>query len=122
MGDIHLENHANDNADDGIGEALVAKHKVNRPGYEAAIKGAQRQMNYPNAEKGSEKGSKGYQCFRCGSKDHFARDCNLPWSKAAAFPTTKGVGRKSGKSTGKGSVYLASEGAEENRLLEDDNT
>ena len=40
-------------------EMMLARHKTNRPGYEAAaVKGAQRQTNYPNADKGAKKNIK----------------------------------------------------------------
>ena len=120
MGNVHLANHSNGSAEEGMGDAFVANRKVNRPGYEAAaVKGPQRQMNYPNSEKGAKKGLKGLQCFRCGSKDPFPRDCNFSWPKATDSPDTKGDGKKPGKSTGEGNLYLTSEWAEDARLPED---
>ena len=85
-------------------DTWVAKGKGrNRPGMErAAIKGTSKSANYPNAAKGSyTKGkSKGkpvfsLRCGRCGSADHFTRDCHLPYQKILAFGTGKGAGTNS---------------------------
>ena len=121
--DVLLENHTEEKefwelAADVEG-SFIAKNKVNRPGYEAAaIKGAQRQMNYPNTDKNGKKPGKGMLCYRCGSKEHLARDCHLPWTKAPAFNLTKGNsnGKKGGwnsKPSGKVAYHLSEEGTED---------
>ena len=87
-----------------------------------AIKGAQRQMNYPNSDKSGKKPGEGMQCFRCGSKDHLARDCNLPRAKSHAFNLTKGGngGKKGGrnsKSNGEMDYHLSEEGGGVNQVI-----
>ena len=58
--------------------SYVAKSKVNRPGYEAAaIKGAQRQMSYPNSDNSGK-----YQEKECYV---FDSDQRIEWLEIATF-------------------------------------
>ena len=64
----------------------------NRPGLEkAALSNTRRLMNFPNTEKGKGKGKPSKQetfCWRCGSRDHIARNCHLPFQPVLAFGKT----------------------------------
>ena len=59
-------------------DSSIAKSRVNRPGYEAAaIKGAQRQMNYPKSDKIGKNQEKGW--YVCDA------DIRNTWKETATF-------------------------------------
>ena len=131
--DIHVQYGDSDEQYFEEESSLVAQAKrINRPGYEAAaVKGAQRQMNFPNSnDKGGKKAfSKPYGaftgCFQCGSKNHFSRDCNLPSTKFSSPFKAKAFSDKGAKpssslsSKGKNSkgLFLTNEAEEPTTVL-----
>ena len=79
---------------------LAAGKGRNRPGLEkSAVKITSQGVNFPNAGKPWGKTGKGGKpvCYRCGSTEHLARDCHLPFKKVPAFG---GASKSKGK-TGK---------------------
>ena len=69
----------------------------NRPGYEkSAIQNTRRLMNFQNMDKSKGKGGKfkGMHCYRCGSADHLARSCRLPFQPIHAFNSLGKDGKK----------------------------
>ena len=79
---------------------LKGGKKGNRPGMEAsAIKGTENQLGFNNKFSGNGGKSAVLEkaCWRCGSKDHMAQDCHLPFQKVLAFGPSSGKGKSKDK-------------------------